>query len=109
MANNEDEIGIAVINGRPVQMRKSQMLAYVEMERRRMSQMAAALRSAYEGNPEVQRNRLRSKDETASDAVDLMTGSVKRLNDAKAGTSTSEEAAREKAREVAKKAGIADA
>lgn len=68
-----------------------------------------SLSEKYEGNAEVQRNRQKGHDQTAREAVDIMTGRIKEYNDAKEGKATSEEKAREKARYIARRSGISDA
>lgn len=64
------------------------------------------LKEKYENNSEVQRNRMKSKDQTAADAIDTMTGRIKEYNDAKQGRDTTESEARKKAIEIARKAGV---
>lgn len=67
------------------------------------------LTEKYESNAEVQRARTMSKDDIAANAVDIMTGRIKEYNDAKEGRATSEDKAREKARDIARRSGLSDA
>lgn len=68
-----------------------------------------SLTEKFESNAEVQRARTMSRDDIAANAVDIMTGRIKEYNDAKEGKATSEEKAREKARDIARRSGVSDA
>jgi methylthioribose-1-phosphate isomerase len=107
--DNKDLPGYAIINGKAYPMTRRQLEAHLVAQKQAAQKQFAALKDVYESNADVQRHRARPTDENTADAVDKMVETVKTFEDSRNAESTSEEAARVKAREVARKSGIADA
>jgi hypothetical protein len=80
----------------------------VSQAREESKKIKARLRETYDSHADVQRANMRPKDEMTARAVDQMTKNIKDFSNA-TGKDISCEKAQEKAREIARKAGVSDA